>query len=111
MLHAKAVTAEGRRPDGPTEYPAACTRAQGGEYAIALTGEPPASTASEWTVLASNLWQWAVGSNLQPTKLRGEQVPLSVGERCVVALHPDTSSLQAVQACSCSFRGPSLGCD
>ena len=101
MLHGKAITADGRRPDGPIEVGCTCTRVlDGGEYVISVAGEAPASTSvRQWTVSATNLWMWAVGSSGNAMKHRGEQVPLTVGERCVVALHQETSELQGVQVC------------
>ena len=43
------------------------------------------------------VWQWAVGSNLQPKKLTGDAVQIAPGDRCVAALDPKEGAIQAVQ--------------
>ena len=98
MLHAKAVTAEGRRPEGPAEYPAQCTAVS--EDGLAFTvvlDDHVVGTDREWAVPADKLWHWAVGATQQPSRVRGEGVGLEVRDRCVVAIHPATNALQAVQ--------------
>ena len=98
MLHAKAVTAEGRRPEGPAEYPAQCTSVSedGQTFNVALD-DHVVGTEREWAVPADKLWHWAVSASQQPSRVRGEGVGMRVGDRCVVAVNPATNALQAVQ--------------
>jgi len=51
----KAVVAEGKRSQGPTEYGGTCIRATDGEYNVELYSDPPRVL----TLPHALLWQYA----------------------------------------------------
>jgi hypothetical protein len=62
----KAVVAEGKRSEGPTEYNAKCLRASDSEYLVELFSDPP----RELTVPHSTLWQCAAAHSPQASAYR-----------------------------------------
>lgn len=81
MSH-KAVVADGKRSEGPSEYMGKCLSADGGVYSVELLSDPP----RELELSHSLLWQWAVAPSMKPKRLSGDAVRMEVGDRCIVAI-------------------------
>ena len=87
---------KGRRHSGPVEYPAHCTQFADGEGTVEIL-EGQVGAGKQLAVTQSMLWQWAVGSSLQPKKLTGDQVSLKKLDRCFVAIMPGSEEARSVQ--------------
>ena len=98
MLHAKAVTAEGRKAEGPIAASATCIKWADGEGELELSADVPSVSASTFAFTQAQLWQWTLSANSQKNRVTGDGVEMSVGKRCIAEIAPQTGALQSVQA-------------